>query len=69
MNRPDGRLVYDAANIANHFYTLDFLKNVCSREFEDQLEYHIAHKKIKHVDPTSGTVSYMVLFTCSCYIQ
>ncbi|KAJ3187052.1 UDP-N-acetylglucosamine pyrophosphorylase [Gaertneriomyces sp. JEL0708] len=50
--KPDGNLVYNAANIANHFYTVDFLRRV--DELEGELEYHIAHKKIKHVDLTTG---------------
>eukprot|EP00158_Paraphelidium_tribonemae_P003917 Partr_v1_DN26464_c0_g1_i2_m23956 putative pyrophosphorylase len=48
--RADGRLLYDAANIANHFYSLDFLTKVCGREFENQLAFHVAHKKIKHIN-------------------
>ncbi|TPX34750.1 hypothetical protein SmJEL517_g02779 [Synchytrium microbalum] len=50
----NGGLVYQAANIANHFYTLDFLSTICSEEFEGKLDYHIARKKIKHVDLASG---------------
>ncbi|KAJ3417085.1 UDP-N-acetylglucosamine pyrophosphorylase [Chytridiales sp. JEL 0842] len=46
-------LVYSAANIANHFYTTEFLKRI--ELFEPQLEYHIARKKIKHVDLSSGS--------------
>lgn len=38
------QLIYNCANIANHFYTLDFLESV--EEFEPQLEYHIAKKGI-----------------------
>jgi UDP-N-acetylglucosamine/UDP-N-acetylgalactosamine diphosphorylase len=49
-------LVYDAANIANHFYTLRFLKKACSREFEDRLGFHIAKKKIKHIDLATNEV-------------
>jgi UDP-N-acetylglucosamine/UDP-N-acetylgalactosamine diphosphorylase len=49
-----GNLVYNAANIANHFYTTAFLKRV--EGFEGSLEYHIAKKKIKHVDIASGNV-------------
>ncbi|CAG8449538.1 6132_t:CDS:2 [Ambispora gerdemannii] len=48
----NGQLAYRAANIANHFYTVDFLNRVES--FENELEYHIAKKKIKHIDVTTG---------------
>ncbi|KAJ3056597.1 UDP-N-acetylglucosamine pyrophosphorylase [Rhizophlyctis rosea] len=48
----NGDLVYNAGNIANHFYTTEFLRRV--KSFEHQLEYHIAHKKIPHVDLQSG---------------
>ncbi|KAJ3183940.1 hypothetical protein HK101_009864 [Irineochytrium annulatum] len=47
-----GELAYKAANIANHFYTTAFLKRAA--DFEPKLEYHIAKKKIKHVDLASG---------------
>ncbi|KAJ3038610.1 UDP-N-acetylglucosamine pyrophosphorylase [Rhizophlyctis rosea] len=47
-----GELVYNAGNIANHFYTTEFLRRV--KTFEHQLEYHIAKKKIPHVDLNSG---------------
>ncbi|KAJ3274066.1 UDP-N-acetylglucosamine pyrophosphorylase [Terramyces sp. JEL0728] len=43
-----GALIYNAANIANHFYTTEFLKKI--EKFEHLLEYHIAKKKIKHVN-------------------
>ncbi|KAJ1336286.1 hypothetical protein BSLG_007430 [Batrachochytrium salamandrivorans] len=49
---PTGTLIYNAGNIANHFYTLDFLKRI--EHFEHNLEYHIARKKIKHVDLATG---------------
>ncbi|KAI9223722.1 putative UDP-N-acetylglucosamine pyrophosphorylase [Blastocladiella britannica] len=48
----DGSLKLSAANIANHFYTRAFLERV--KEFEHNLEYHVAHKKIAHVDVASG---------------
>ncbi|OZJ05845.1 hypothetical protein BZG36_00888 [Bifiguratus adelaidae] len=47
-----GELAFGAGNIANHFYTTAFLERVQS--FEDQLEYHIAKKKIKHTELTTG---------------
>lgn len=43
-----GDLAYRAANIANHFYTLDFLDQVES--MEAQMAFHIARKKIPTVD-------------------
>ncbi|KAF9127887.1 UDP-N-acetylglucosamine pyrophosphorylase, partial [Linnemannia schmuckeri] len=53
-NPKNGQLLYRAANIANHFYTADFLNKVES--FEGDLEYHIARKKIKTVDMQTGDV-------------
>ncbi|KAI8591038.1 nucleotide-diphospho-sugar transferase [Geranomyces variabilis] len=52
LRNPDGALVYNAANIANHFYTVEFLRRIDA--LESELEYHIAHKKIKHVDHATG---------------
>ncbi|CAO3578582.1 unnamed protein product [Absidia cylindrospora] len=48
----DGSLTLRAANIANHFFSTAFLDRV--PEFASELEYHIAKKKIKHVDLSSG---------------
>ncbi|ORY72398.1 nucleotide-diphospho-sugar transferase [Leucosporidium creatinivorum] len=47
-----GDLQFRAANIANHFYTRQFLDSVSS--FDSQMAYHIARKKIPHVDLSSG---------------
>lgn len=47
-----GELAFKAGNIANHFYTTTFLKQVVA--FEEELAYHIARKKIPHVDLTTG---------------
>ncbi|KAI0323003.1 nucleotide-diphospho-sugar transferase [Amylostereum chailletii] len=47
-----GELAFRAGNIANHFYTTQFLKEV--EAFEDQLAFHIARKKIPHVDFATG---------------
>lgn len=47
-----GELAFRAANIANHFYTTAFLNEVES--FEEELAFHIARKKIPHVDLESG---------------
>jgi len=44
----EGRLVYGAGNICNHFYTIDFIKNkaVPALEVGTEVPYHIARKKI-----------------------
>jgi UDP-N-acetylglucosamine/UDP-N-acetylgalactosamine diphosphorylase len=52
MRKPDGSLALSAANIVNHFFSTEFLEGVLN--FADELEYHIARKKIKHVDLESG---------------
>ncbi|KAF5352769.1 hypothetical protein D9756_005898 [Leucocoprinus leucothites] len=49
-----GELAFRAGNIANHFYTTAFLRRVES--FEDELAFHIARKKIPHVDLESGQI-------------
>ena len=49
-----GELAFRAGNIANHFYTLQFLNEV--KDFEEELAYHIARKKIPHVDISTGEV-------------
>ncbi|KAI0785376.1 UDP-N-acetylglucosamine diphosphorylase [Irpex lacteus] len=48
----NGQLAFRAGNIANHFYTVEFLHKVES--FEDSLAFHIARKKIPYVDTTTG---------------
>jgi UDP-N-acetylglucosamine pyrophosphorylase len=48
----DGRYLYDSANIATHLFTREFLeKNAAA-----SLPFHVAHKKIAHVD-ASGAVA------------
>jgi len=51
LRRPDNpsKLVYNAGNICNHFYTTKFLLRVCN-DHDQSLPYHIAKKKI----PTVG---------------
>lgn len=44
-----GELVYGAANICNHFYTLDFLEQIVIPNLQGI--YHIANKKIPYWDP------------------
>ncbi|KAG0239513.1 UDP-N-acetylglucosamine pyrophosphorylase [Actinomortierella wolfii] len=54
INPKNGQLAFGAGNIANHFYTLDFLNR--AEAFERELEYHIARKKIKTLDLQTGEV-------------
>lgn len=48
-----GELLYRAANIANHFYTVDFLAKEVPA-FEPKMAYHVARKKIPSVDLATG---------------
>ncbi|KAL0951609.1 hypothetical protein HGRIS_008289 [Hohenbuehelia grisea] len=50
----NGELTFRAGNIANHFYTTAYLNKVES--FEEDLAFHIARKKIPHVDLETGQV-------------
>ena len=47
-----GELVYRAANIANHLYDISFLETIHS--LSSSMAYHIARKKIPHIDLSSG---------------
>jgi UDP-N-acetylglucosamine/UDP-N-acetylgalactosamine diphosphorylase len=48
----DGRLVFGAGNICNHFYTLDFVTNVIVPNLGSM--YHVARKKIPYYDVSTG---------------
>ena len=48
-----GALLFRAANIANHFYTTDFLARDVPA-FEEHMAYHVARKKIPALDLATG---------------
>lgn len=49
LRRPDGKLTFDAGNICNHYFTVDFLQSIADK-YEPQIELHVAKKKIPFVN-------------------
>ncbi|ETW01652.1 hypothetical protein H310_06277 [Aphanomyces invadans] len=53
LRHPDtNQLLYGAANICNHFYSLEFLQKCCRGD--NMNVYHVAHKKIPYVSLETG---------------
>lgn len=57
LRTESGKLTFSAGNICNHFFTLQFLQNVCSRAQESQLHHHVAKKKIPYLNKDGETVT------------
>jgi UDP-N-acetylglucosamine/UDP-N-acetylgalactosamine diphosphorylase len=53
MKNNDGRLKFNAGNICNHYFHVDFLNKIGST-YEKELKLHVAQKKIPHIDITTG---------------
>ena len=53
LRTAEGSLIYSAANLCIHYFTLDFLERVVGVH-EKELVHHVAKKKIPFVDPASG---------------
>ena len=48
-----GEMAFAWANICVHYFSVPFLRDACER-LEAEALYHVARKKIPHVDPVSG---------------
>eukprot|EP00088_Acartia_fossae_P036866 TRINITY_DN3805_c0_g1_i6.p1 TRINITY_DN3805_c0_g1~~TRINITY_DN3805_c0_g1_i6.p1 ORF type:complete len:504 (+),score=164.32 TRINITY_DN3805_c0_g1_i6:209-1720(+) len=55
LSNKDGSLVYSAANICIHFFTLEFLERVVTTN-ERYLQHHVAKKKIPYVNEKGDIV-------------
>lgn len=56
LRRIDGQLVYNAANICNHYFTVDFLKKI-GYFYEKDLDLHVAKKKIPYINDEGDRIT------------
>ncbi|XP_069956593.1 UDP-N-acetylhexosamine pyrophosphorylase isoform X6 [Cherax quadricarinatus] len=52
---PDGRLMFSAGNICNHYFTTEFLRKVVY-DYEASMHHHVAKKKIGTVNSDGKTI-------------
>ncbi|RNA04864.1 UDP-N-acetylhexosamine pyrophosphorylase, partial [Brachionus plicatilis] len=52
----EGDLLYNAGNICNHFFDIEFLNELCSKH-ESELKHHVAHKKIPFINEKGERIS------------
>jgi UDP-N-acetylglucosamine/UDP-N-acetylgalactosamine diphosphorylase len=53
LRKPDGELVYNAGNIVQHYFSVDFLQTTVG----NQLDYHLATKEIPSINENGDKVA------------
>lgn len=51
----EGRLMFSAGNICNHFFNMEFLQKIVN-QYEDAMVHHVAKKKIPYCDAAGTTI-------------